>query len=106
MDKLIKTLSQGAHPVEAKRSEKSVEALKRCIDREYVHILFKETGSELGMKLDRSCCKFKEEDFGKKKGNVHLEGGLTFNYTHVKLVADINLETLEGKGYLLSLNNE
>ncbi|WP_038296494.1 MULTISPECIES: hypothetical protein [Nostocales] len=41
-----------------------------------------------------------EADFDNQKGNVHLVGNLTLNYVKVRCVADINLETLEGKGYL------
>ena len=56
MDELVARLSAGDHPVEASlRPEKTIKALKECIDRGYVHIKFTETegGTELGLKLDR-----------------------------------------------------
>ena len=50
MDELVARLSAGDHPVEASlRPEKTIKALKECIDRGYVHIKFTETegGTEL-----------------------------------------------------------
>jgi hypothetical protein len=32
---------------------------------------------------------------------AHLEGGLTLNYVKVRCIADIDLQTLQGKGYLV-----
>lgn len=106
MNELVERLLKGSHPIEAIRPEKTVQALKECIDRGYVYIMFKKTGTELGIHLNMDYCNLEEVDFDGKKGNVHLEGGLILNYDKVKVVADINLKTLNGKGHLEPLNVE
>lgn len=40
-------------------------------------------------------------DFEGGTGNVHLVGSLTLNYDKVELVADIDLASLKGTGYLV-----
>lgn len=108
MDELVARLSARDHPVEASlRPEKTVKALKECIDRGYVHIKFTETkgGTELGIKLDREASDLNKADFDKETGNVHLVGNLILNYVKVQCVADIDLKTLEGKGYLVPLES-
>ncbi|MBW4506991.1 MAG: MbtH domain protein [Scytonematopsis contorta HA4267-MV1] len=103
MNELVQRLSQGKHPVEASlRPEKTATALKESIDRGYVHIKFTNTkgGTDLGVQLDTEASSFKEADFDHQKGKVHLVGNLTLNYVKVRCVADIDLATLDGKGYL------
>ncbi len=100
---LVERLSVGEHPVEVGlRPEKTVQALKECIDRGYVHIKFTETkgGTELGVRLDNAASDFSKADFAGKSGRVHLVGGLTLDYVKVKCIADIDLGTLAGKGRL------
>lgn len=96
---LVNMLSK-VQDIECARPEKTAKALKECIDRDYVHVMFKKTGTEVGIKLDRRFCKFDEADFQNAKGKVYLVGGLTLNYDKVKCTAEINLETCEGTGYL------
>jgi core binding factor beta subunit len=107
VDELVARLSAGDHHVEASlRPAKTVKALKACTDRGYVHIKFTETkgGTELGFKLDRKDSDFSKADFGTETGSSHLVGSLILNYVKVRCIADIDLETLEGKGYLVSLD--
>lgn len=92
--------------VECARPEKTPEALKECIDRDYVHIMFKKTGTELGIQLDRRFCKLENADFKNAKGKVYLVGGLTLNYDKVRCIADIDLTTCEGKGYLEPVSDD
>jgi len=106
MNELVERLSKGKHPVEATRIEKSVQGLKESIDRNYVHIMFKKTGTELGFELDQGKCQWKDDAFEKAKGVIHLEGGLTLNFEKVRVIADINLSKLEGKGYLKPVDEE
>lgn len=104
MDGLVKKLSEGEHSVEASlRNEKTGKALKERIDMGYVHIKFTDTkgGTELGVRLDPADTNLSEADFDNQTGTVHLEGGLTLNYVKVRCIADINLDTLTGKGYLV-----
>ncbi len=93
-------------PVECARPEKTAEALKESIDRDYVHVMFKKTGTELGIQLDRRFCKFEDADFKNSKGKVYLVGGLTLNYDKVRCIAEVDLTTCEGKGYLEPLSDE
>ena len=95
-DDLVERLSQGDHPVEASlRPEKTLDALKECIDRGYVHIKFTGTrgGTELGVALDRDAVVFDDS-------SVKLVGGLTLNYEKVRCIANIDLNTLAGQGHL------
>ncbi len=105
LNDLVERLTK-EHEVECARPEKTAEALKECIDRDYVHVMFKATGTELGIQLYRSECNFDKADFENAKGNLHITGGLTLNYDKVKCVADIDLSTCEGKGYLIPVSDE
>jgi len=105
LNELVERLTK-EHEVECARPEKTAQALKECIDRDYVHVMFKKTGTELGIQLDRRFCKFDEADFENAKGSVSLVGGLTLNYDRVKCIAEVDLETCEGKGYLEPVNDQ
>ncbi|MUG92156.1 MbtH domain protein [Scytonema sp. UIC 10036] len=103
MNELVQRLSKGNHSVEASlQPDKTAEALKKCIDRGYVHIKFTDTkgGTDLGVRLEPAASNFKEADFDRQMGKVHLVGNLTLNYVKVRCIADIDLETLKGKGHL------
>jgi hypothetical protein len=102
-DDLVKRLSQGDHSVEVGlRSEKAADAFRQAVDRGYVHIKFTQTrgGTELGVRLDRDATDLSRADFDGVKGVAHLVGDLTLDYVKVKCIADIDLETLSGKGHL------
>lgn len=103
MNELVQRLSKGNHSVEASlRPDKTAEALKKCIERGYVHIKFTDTrgGTDLGVRLDPTASNFNEADFDRQMGKIHLVGHLTLNYVKVRCIADIDLETLKGKGHL------
>jgi uncharacterized protein YbdZ (MbtH family) len=103
-DDLVKRLSEGAHPVVASlRPEKTIKAFKERIDLGYVHLRFVDTrgGTELGVRLDSGALDLSYADFENQTGSVHLEGGLTLNYQKVRCIADIDLQTLAGTGYLV-----
>jgi len=100
---LVEKLCKGSHPVEASlRPEKTVKAFKDRIDMGYVHIKFTATkgGTELGVRLDRDAVDLSQVDFEKQTGTAHLEGELTLDYVKVRCIADIDLQTLNGKGHL------
>ena len=92
--------------VECARPEKTAIALKECIDRKYVHIMFKATETELGIQLYSPHCNFENANFDNAKGRVQLTGALTLNYEKVKCVADIDLSTCEGKGRLIAISDD
>jgi hypothetical protein len=101
MDSLVEKLSQGTHPVEVDlRPEKTATALKRCIDNGYVHVKFTETrgGTVLGIKLNQT--DLSRADFTESSGSIRLSGRLSLNYVEVECIADIDLQTLTGRGWL------
>jgi hypothetical protein len=105
MNELVERLTK-EQPVETARPEKTAKALQECVDRDYVHVMFKKTGTEVGIQLDRRDCKFGDANFGEAKGTVHLVGGLILNYDKVRCVADIDLTTCEGTGHLEPVSDE
>jgi uncharacterized protein YbdZ (MbtH family) len=105
-DDLVKRLSEGDHPVEASlKPNKTAPALKERIDLGYVHIKFTDTqgGTELGVRLDPNALDLSQAAFEQATGSVHLEGSLTLNYVKVRCIADIDLQTLSGKGHLVPI---
>jgi uncharacterized protein YbdZ (MbtH family) len=102
-DDLVQRLCTGLHAVEViLRPENSAQALKACIDSGYVHIKFVNTsgGTELGVRLEPNALDLGAVDFAHQSGHVHLVGGLTLNYVPVRCIADIDLATFTGQGYL------
>jgi hypothetical protein len=103
MDSLVQRLSSGSHAVEASlRPERTLDEFEAAIDRKNVHVIFTETegGTELGFPLDEETSDFSEADFESGTGTAHLEGELELNFVPVRVVADIDLSTLEGTGHL------
>ncbi|MDQ1353186.1 MAG: hypothetical protein QG657_3492 [Acidobacteriota bacterium] len=92
--------------VETARPEKTAKALKECIDRDYVHVMFKKTGTEVGVQLYRPDCRFDTGNFEESTGNVHIEGGLILNYDKVRVIADIDLTTCEGAGLMKPVEDD
>jgi hypothetical protein len=106
MNELVERLSKQDYPVEANRGNKTFKALEERVNLGHVHILFKDFGTELGIKLYPAKCDFSQCDFEKGIGKAHLEGGITLNYVKVKCIADIDLADLEGKGRLEPVSDE
>ncbi len=105
-DDLVARLAKGVHPVEVGlHSEKTAEAFKAAINRGYVHIKFTETkgGTELAVCVDTQASDWSQADFSLATGRVHVEGTLTLNYVKVRCIADLELNTLTGTGYLIIL---
>jgi hypothetical protein len=100
MDRLVEGLSHGRHSVEvALRPERTVRALQERLHLGYVHIRFTATrgGTELGVRIDP---RLSDVEIDSAKESVHLVGSLTLNYVPVRCIADIDLKTLKGQGYL------
>jgi len=109
MSELVQKLAKGDHKVIFRPvRDNPVEELKECVDREYVHIKFTETkgGTELGFKLDQERSDLSKVDWEKGKGGAHFEGELTLDYVKVRLVADLDISKMEGKGHLDILEEE
>ena len=101
---LIDRLSEGVHAVQIElRPEKTVKLFRESLARDHVPIKFTETngGSEFGIKLDKGACDLSNADFDNGVGTAHLEGGLLVDYVPVRCVVDIDLQSLEGSGWLI-----
>ncbi len=106
MDDLLQRLSRGDHPVIIGGPQPSVTDFKQRIEEmSYVFIKFTDTrgGTDLGVHIDQSAIDTSKVDFEHARGMVHVEGTLTLNYVRVGCVADIDLATLGGTGYLVTL---
>jgi hypothetical protein len=103
MNELVARLCEGKHPVEASLlSDATATDLQKRIQGGYVHIKFTGTkgGTVLGIKLDKEASDLSKANFDEPSGSVHLVGGLELNYEKVRCIADIDLSTLVGEGYL------
>ena len=106
MDDLVQRLSQGDHPVTVGGPKPSLaEFRKRVEEMGYVFIKFTQTrgGTDLGVRVDKSATDLNQAFFEQATGIAHVEGTLTLNYVKVRCVADIHLETLDGTGHLVIL---
>jgi hypothetical protein len=103
MNDLVKRLTVKT-AIEANRADKTPKALQERIELGHVHIMFKATGTELPIILDRKNCKLDSANFSTGEGSVHLDGVITLNYDRVRCIADIDLKTLDGDGYLVPVS--
>jgi len=104
MNELVQRLSQGSHPITVGGPKPSLEDFqKRIQDIGYIFIKFTATrgGTDLGMQVDKERTDLRQAHFEEARGIVHVEGVLTLNYIKVRCVADINLSSLNGTGYLV-----
>ncbi|MEO1373941.1 MAG: MbtH domain protein [Cyanobacteria bacterium J06635_10] len=108
MNELVQRLSQGEHPVEVSlKPEKTITAFQESTERGYIHLKFTETkgGTELGIQYDSDASDLSTANFEQQTGTARIVGDLTLNYVPVKCIADIELETLTGKGHLEIINS-
>ena len=104
MNELVQRLSQGSHPITVGGPKPSLEDFqKRIQEIGYIFIKFTATrgGTDLGMQVDKERTDLRQAHFEEARGIVHVEGVLTLNYIKVRCVADINLSSLNGTGYLV-----
>jgi len=103
MNDLVRRLCEGDHPVEiVVRPKVTVEGLRECIERKYVHIRFTDTkgGTELGVALDLDSTDLQHADFQNQSGSIKFVGNLTLNYVKVRCIANVDLKTFTGNGHL------
>jgi len=106
MDDLVQRLSEGDHPVTVGGPKPSLEEFrKRVEEMGYAFIKFTGTrgGTDLGVRVDKSATDLSQASFDQGSGVAHVEGTLTLNYVKVRCVADIDLQTLNGTGHLVAL---
>jgi hypothetical protein len=103
MNDLVQRLSQGEHAVEVSlRPERTVKALKDCLDRGFVHVRFTKTrgGTELGFAVDLTHSDLAGADFDAESGQLRIAGDLTLDWVKVRCIADLQLPSMEGLGHL------
>jgi hypothetical protein len=106
---LVKRLSEGSHPVEVSlRPERTMKLFREMLDRGHVLVKFTGTrgGTELGFPLDKSRSDLSQADLEAATGKIRVSGELTLDYVPVRVVADIELPSLEGQGHLEILGEE
>ena len=108
INELVQRLSEGKHEVVIGHRDEPYEEIKQRVEDGYIHIKFTQTrgGTELGINVDLNSTNVRELDFSKRKGVLHIEGTTNLNYNQVRCVADIDLETRKGEGYLQVVEEE
>ena len=109
MNDLVKRLSEGSHEVEVSlRPERTVKLFREMLDRGHVLVKFTQTrgGTELGVPLDKTRSDLTQANFDAETGQVRVCGELTLDYVPVRVVADIDLPSMQGKGHLEILGEE
>ncbi|TQV67993.1 MbtH domain protein [Exilibacterium tricleocarpae] len=104
MNELVESLSK-KQPIIGGGNFRGLGAFKEQIDKDYVFIKFTEPQGSLDLAIhpDPKTSDWENADFENGTGTVHLEGEVGLNYVKCRLVADVNLENLEGEGYLVPL---
>ena len=102
INELVRRLSESKHEVIIGHRDEPYEEIKQRIDDGYIHIKFTQTkgGTELGINVDLNATNIQNLDFTKGKGLLHIEGTTNLNYNAVRLIADIDLASRKGEGYL------
>ena len=109
MNDLVKRLSEGSHAVEVSlRPEKTMKLFREMLDRGHILVKFTQTkgGTELGFPLDKTRSDLTQADLTAETGKIRVCGDLTLDYVPVRVVADIELPSLEGQGHLEILGEE
>jgi len=102
INELVKRLSENKHKVVIGHRDEPYEEIKKRIEDGYVYIKFTQTkgGTELGVNVDNHLTHVEEADFETGKGTLHVAGTCDLNFQKVRCIADIDLETRQGIGYL------
>lgn len=102
-ESLVDRLCAGDQPVTiALRPDPSVKAFKAAMDGGYLRVKFTNTkgGTELGFKVDKEASDMSEANFNEGTGRVRVVGSLSLDYSKVRCIANIDLQTLAGVGHL------
>ena len=106
MEHLVKRLSI-KQPINFESRTNSLEELKeRLMDIKFVFITFTETKgeTELGINVDLVSSDIKNADFDKGVGNITIVGTCELDYNKVRCIAEVDLSTKKGLGYLQLLH--
>lgn len=103
---LVKRLSV-KQPINFEARTNTLEELKeRLLEMKFVFITFTETkgGTELGIDVDQGLSDIRNADFEKGVGNIKIVGSCELDYQKVQCIAEVDLSTKKGTGYLESLS--
>lgn len=102
INELVNRLSEGKHQITIGHREESYAEIKQRIENGYIHVKFTGTkgGTEIGINVDLQNTNLEDLDFNIGTGILHIEGTSNLNYNQVRCIADIDLATRKGKGYL------
>lgn len=105
IDTLVGRLSQGRHPVATSRY-KTASELGACIERGFVLVKFTGTrgGTELGFRVNPDHTDTTGANFTEGLGMVRVGGDLTLDDVKVRCLAQIDLQSLTGEGFLEPLS--
>lgn len=98
-DDLVERLSRAQSIQAVLWPEPTLDALRTDLDRGHVFLKFDETGTELGIRLDRTHCEL-EPALHKASGAVKLTGELVLNYVKVRFDGELDVSTFQGTGRL------
>ena len=108
LNELVQRLSKGKHEVVIGHRDEPYKEIKERVEDGYIHIKFTKTrgGTELGINVDLKSTNVKDLDFTKGEGVLHIEGTTNLNYNAVRLIADIDLASRKGEGFLEVVSEE
>ena len=108
MDDLVERLLN-KQPIDFESRTDSMEEVKeRLIEMKFVFVTFTETsgGTELGINVDLDLTDIENADFDKGTGTIRVAGICTLNYQKVRCIAEVDLSTKKGAGYLELLEED
>jgi hypothetical protein len=102
INELVQRLGEGKHEVVIGHRDEDYAEIKQRIEDGYIHVKFTQTrgGTELGINVDLAATNVKDVNFDKGQGLLHIEGTTNLNYNDVRCIADIDLATRKGTGFL------
>ena len=108
MDDLVERLLN-KQPIDFESRTDSMEEVKeRLIEMKFVFVTFTETrgGTELGIDVDLDLTDIENADFDKGAGTIRVVGTCKLNYQKVRCIAEVDLSTKKGTGYLEPLDED
>lgn len=108
MDTLVKKLSTGRHPILFEPRTNELSEIQERLADGFVFVKFTETtgGTELRINLNTQLSRLNQADFLLGKGMLHLVGDCELNFEKICCVADIDLATRQGNGYLQPIQEQ
>jgi hypothetical protein len=108
INELVQRLSDGKHEVMLGYRNEPYDEIKQRIADGYTHIKFTQTkgGTELGINVDLDNTNIENVDFIKGHGVLHIEGTTNLNYNFVRCIADIDIASRKGVGFLQIISEE